>query len=373
MIAILVVVIASALIIIALTMSLNLLTFPKLSADERPQTTPLVSIMIPARNEAPVIGDTVRHILAQDYKHFELLILDDGSDDGTAAIAEEASAGDTRLKILKGDEAIPEGWIGKSWACHRLSEVAQGDILLFTDADVIWQPNALNSVLAQMQASASDMLTVWSTPITESYAERLTVPLIGMVILGYLPVVMVHHSPFSMFAAANGQLMAWNREAYAQVGGHGVVANNVLDDVTLAKAAKRAGYRIYMTDGGGQVATRMYEDWQSVRDGFAKNILAGYGGVIPLLMGAVFHWLVFMVPYGLLLLDEYRMAGLILIGTGILIRSISAWFTGQRVQDSVLMPITVILFTIISAQAIYWHYRGGPRWKGRQLSKDDNR
>jgi chlorobactene glucosyltransferase len=110
----------------------------------------------------------------------------------------------------------------------------------------------------------------------------------------------------------------------------------------------------------------MYQDWPTVRDGFAKNILAGYGSV-PALIGASFlHWLVFLAPYSLLW-TEYRLWAGLLIAAGLGIRALSAWFTKQRILDAVLMPVSVLLMTIIAARSLYWHYTGGTRWKGRQL------
>ncbi len=361
---------ASALVILLLTMIMNLFIFPKLNADDKPLSQPLVSLLIPARNEADVIERTVQHILAQSYTNIEVIILDDQSDDGTGKLALKAANGDHRLQVISGEE-LPSGWMGKSWACQTLGKHASGAILIFTDADVIWKPDALSSVISQLQSAKVDMVTVWSTQITETFAERVTVPCIAMVILGYLPTVMVHHSPLSMFAAANGQVMAWRRAVYEAIGGHQLVANNVLDDVTLAKAAKKQGFRIRMVDGNNQILTRMYDDWDSVRDGFAKNILAGYGGAIPLLLGTVFHWIVFLLPYVALLFPEYRLWAAIIILAGLALRAVSAIFTHQRVIDTFWMPLTVILFTIIALQSLYWNVTGGPIWKGRKLGKDN--
>lgn len=361
--------ITGTLIILMIIMAMNLFIFPKLTLEETSANAPFISILVPARNEATVIARTVKLLLNQTYMNYEVIILDDKSEDNTGQLALEASQGDKRLKVISGID-LPNGWMGKSWACHHLAISAKGDILIFTDADVQWGENALNSIVTQMQTSQVDMLTVWSTQITETFAERLTVPLMGMVILGYLPTVMVHHSPFSIFAAANGQLMAWQKSVYEAIEGHKAVANNVLDDVSLAKIAKKNGYKIRMVDGNEQIKTRMYHNWQSVRDGYAKNILAGYGSVPALLLGAVFHWLLFLVPYALLFIAEYRLFGLILIIAGLTLRVVSAIFTKQRVIDALWMPLTVLLFTIISMRSIYWHYTGKVTWKGRTLTKD---
>lgn len=361
--------IGGALFILLFTMAANLLIFPKLSSDDTSDEDMLVSVLIPARNEAAVIGETVSRLLAQRGVRFELLVMDDHSEDGTLEIALQAAGGDERLRVLE-SQMMPSGWMGKSWACWQLAQAARGEVLLFTDADVQWEAGALASVVAQMTHNNVDMVTVWSTQITETMAERLTVPLMAMVILGYLPTVMVHYSPFKAFAAANGQCMAWRREAYEAIGGHTAVANNVLDDVTMAQLAKEKGYRIRMVDGAGLVCARMYDGWQSARDGYAKNILAGYGNsVLALVAGGIFHWLVFLVPYGLLFVPEYRSAGIALLVMGFALRAVSAFWTRQRVIDALLMPISVLMFTWIAGQSIYWHYTGGARWKGRIIGE----
>lgn len=356
---------SAALIVISLTAILNVLIFPRLKAQPPPEDAPLVSVLIPARNEAHVIGQTVRKWLAQTYPNYEVLLLDDASTDGTGDIARDASGGDPRLRVLNGTP-LPEGWMGKSWACQQLAQHAQGEILVFTDADVQWQPEALNALIAPMLRHDIDLYTVWPTQHTVTAAERLIVPLMAMVVVGYLPLVMTHHSPFGIFAAANGQCMAWQREAYERVGGHRPVAANVLDDVTLARLAKGGGASLRMADGHHLIACRMYEDWPAVRDGYAKNILAGYGSVPALLLATLFHWLVFLAPWAWLLTPHALWAAL-LIALGIGVRMLSAVFSHQRAVDALALPVSVLLMTRIAFRALIWHYTGGPRWKGRVI------
>ncbi len=374
MLTILALIATGALFVIVLTLIGNVLFFPRLQPNDKLEDQPLISVMIPARNEAEVIGTTLQKLRAQTYPNFEVLLLDDDSSDGTREVASIASEGDIRITIHSG-KPLPPRWSGKSWACQQLAQQARGDILLFTDADVRWEPEALAAVVALMQRGHADMLTVWPTQETATFAERFTVPAMTFVILGYLPILGVHHIPLSSFAAANGQCMAWKRKTYWQTGGHEAVADNVLDDVTLARLAKARGGRIRMADGNNLIHTRMYRDWQTARDGFAKNILAGYGNSVPaLVMGGVFHWLVFLFPWLLLLLPDFRLWGALLIVLGIGARALSAAFAHQRLFDAVFMPVSVLLFTRIAAQSIYWHYTGGPRWKGRKIAKqsEDN-
>lgn len=352
-----------------------------------------VSILIPARNEAAVIGETVRRMLAQTYPRFELIVLDDGSTDGTAEVARAAAAGDARVRVIAG-EALPPGWAGKNWACHQLAQAAQGDWLLFTDADTIWAPDALAAVVAEAGRTRADLLTVWPTQITITWPERLVVPLMALVVIGYLPVFMVHYTPWSPFAAANGQCLLFRRRAYDAIGGHAALKGDVLEDVKFARRIKAHRLRLRMADGNGLVSCRMYRDWPGVRDGYAKNILSGYGGsLLFLALATIFHWLVFLWPWaavglqiancGLRIEDatfhilhstfhipHSRLLALgwplLLVVLGIALRAVTAWFTRQRVRDALLMPASVLLMTVIAAKSAYWQIRyGGPVWKGR--------
>ncbi|MFQ3566426.1 MAG: glycosyltransferase family 2 protein, partial [Aggregatilineales bacterium] len=144
--------VAAALVVIALIAILNTLTFPRLRCAALTQPLPRVSVLIPARNEAAVIGTTVRALLSQSGVEFELLVLDDHSSDGTPAAVQAAAAGDPRLQVIVGAD-LPAGWLGKNWACHQLAEAASAPILIFTDADVRWEPGALAALVAELERS----------------------------------------------------------------------------------------------------------------------------------------------------------------------------------------------------------------------------
>ncbi|MGQ9887703.1 MAG: glycosyltransferase [Aggregatilineales bacterium] len=351
---------------------LNALLFPRLRPAP-PKFGWRVSVLIPARNESAVIGQTVRMLLRQTRPPDEILVLDDSSDDGTAECAQTAAEGHPALRVITGTP-LPAGWMGKNWACHQLAQAASGELLVFIDADVIWQPNALAALTAQMQTSRADLLTVWPTQRTESWAERLVVPLIALAVLGYLPLPLVHHTPFSVAAAANGQCMVFRRSAYDSVGGHAAVRNQIVEDVALARRVKRAGLRLRMADGAGLVACRMYRDWSSVRSGFGKNILAGHGNsLLFLAVSTAFHWIVFVLPWLWLAfnpvgLDGWPWLPLLLIVLGVGARAVTAAATRQRAVDALLLPVSVVMMTLIAAQAVWWKLRyGGPQWKGRTV------
>ncbi|MEO1443590.1 MAG: glycosyltransferase family 2 protein, partial [Chloroflexota bacterium] len=258
---------------------------------------PFISVLIPARNEADVVAKTITNLLAQTYTNYEIVLLDDNSTDGTSQQALQAANGDARLRIISG-KSLPGNWAGKNWACHQLSEAAQGEWLIFTDADVQWTEIALQSVVNMMANSRADMLTVWSTQETRTWGERLVVPLMAFVILGYLPHLAVHHIPWAVFAAANGQCLVFRRKAYEKVGGHVAVREEIVEDIRLAQIIKHSGLQLRMVDGAGLVNCHMYNGWREVRDGYGKNIVAGYGdSIIGLLSGSLFHWIVFLYPW----------------------------------------------------------------------------
>ncbi len=373
--------VSAALAVILATAILNAVLFPRLRvaapAAFEPVGEPRASVLIPARDEAAVIGATVRALLAQAPPALEVLVLDDGSTDGTADVARAAGAGDPRLQVIAG-APLPEGWLGKNWACRQLAEAARGELLVFTDAEVHWSPGALAAVLAEHWRSGADLLTVWPTQVTETWGERLTVPLAALVVLGYLPLPLVHHTPWPFFAAANGQCLVFRRRAYEALGGHEAVRGEVLEDVMLARRTKAAGLRLRMADGAGLVRCRMYRDWPSARDGFAKNILAGYGGhPLGLWAGALFHWLVFLWPWLWLVapaLGPTTWPGwpswpVALIAAGLAARALTAAATRQRARDAWFLPLSVLLLSAVAARALWWRHRhGGPLWKGRVAS-----
>jgi chlorobactene glucosyltransferase len=322
-----------------------------------------------------VIGQTVSQLLSQTYPNLEVIVLDDGSTDNTLEQARQAAADDTRFRIMSGDP-LPSGWLGKNWACHQLAGQAKGEILVFTDADVLWDSEALSAVVHLMDKTRADTFTVWPTQEMRTWGERLVVPMMMFVIMGYLPELCVRYIPWPVFAAANGQCLAFRRDSYQHIGGHAAVRANVVEDVGLARKTKSVGLQLVMSIGNGLISTRMYKSWSEVRNGFAKNILAGHGGRPGfLLVSAVFHWLLFLLPWVWLAIGWAVPVGpgwpwfpLALVGLGVGVRALSGAVTHQPTADAFLLPLSTILMTIIAVQSLWWHFRyGGPQWKGRTV------
>ncbi len=361
------------LVAIVLVAALNTITFPRLGP-VAPHQQPLVSILIPARDEAAHIRPTLEAHARSRYRVREILVLDDQSTDDTAQQVAATAAQDPTIRLLTG-EPLPQGWLGKTWACDQLARQARGEVLVFTDADVEWLPDALPALLSLMEALSLDLLTVWPTQRTETWSERLVVPLMLFSICAYLPEIAVRRVRFASLAAANGQCLVFRRAAYEQVGGHAAVRGEIIEDVALARRIKQQGLRLGMALGSGRIACRMYQGWSEVLRGFAKNILAGHGGWPALLLiSTLIHLGLFVAPWAWLAAAaaagawEALWQPALLVGLGIAARALTAAATGEPVRRAVWMPVAVLLMTAIAGKALWWQLRyGGPEWKGRRI------
>jgi chlorobactene glucosyltransferase len=227
----------------------------------------------------------------------------------------------------------------------------------------------------------ADMLTIFPTQLTVSWAERLTVPLMNFAILAYLLELLVRKLPAISLAAANGQVLLFQKEIYRELGGHKRVRAEIIEDVKLARQVKGLGYRLVIGLGHGMIKARMYTGWNSVREGFGKNILAGYGNQpIFLLLSTLFHLLIFVYPWLAMIgamipapdLDMLVRAG-VAVAMGIGVRAIAAVISRAILIDALWMPASVISMTLIALQGLRWHFsRSGPHWKGRSLRHVDN-
>lgn len=363
--------IAAALCYMLLNALANFVYWPRLDDGLQPLDLPTVSILIPARDEAPQIATLVQQLLSQSYASFQVLLLDDQSSDETAACALNAANGDERFRLLHGAE-LPCGWLGKNWACHQLAQAVEGEIIIFTDADVRWRPNALRAIVAQFQQYKVDALSVWPTQETVTWAERLTVPLVVLSVLAYAPMWFFNRANVPGTGVANGQCMVFWRRAYWQIGGHAGVRNAIVEDVVMAQLLKRSRLWLRNVDANGLLRCRMYQDWPEVLAGFGKNILAGHVDSVTFLIGStIFHWAVFVLPWWWLVAGwGAPLLSISLIVAGLLARGLTARATGQRVADALLMPLSVLLMTRIALQGLYWRWFGdGPVWKGRVLEE----
>lgn len=264
-----------------------------------PGPLPRLSICIPARDEAAKIAGCVRAALAQDHPDFEVVLVDDGSTDGTGEIALATAGGDRRLRVVRGTE-LPVGWAGKPWACQRAAGEASGEHFLFIDADVELAPDAARIAAAVAVDRHLDLLSAFGTWRLESFWERAVIPVIGWFIRGATDIAAVN-TPGKPEAFANGQFILVNRESYQSVGGHGAVRAEVLDDVRLARAMKQHGHRLGLYFAPRLFQVRLYTSLAEIVQGYTKNFYEGMDRRPHVALGALLFLAIGSgLPWGLL-------------------------------------------------------------------------
>jgi chlorobactene glucosyltransferase len=338
---------------------------------------PRVSVLVPARNEEYNIGPCVRSLLAQDYPDFEVLALDDDSSDGTRQVLAILAAEDPRLQVLEG-KPLPHDWLGKHWACHQLAQAANGELLLFTDADTRHHPRTLSDAVAALLAEQADLLSAIPQLEIRSWAERLAVPVVPWSIFCFLPLALAHRLPTPTLSATVGYYMLFRRHAYEKIGGHASVRQHAVDDLALGRSVKAHGLRWRLVDGQKHIRCRMYQDFRQVYEGFTKNLFAAFEYKV-LIFVFVWVWvgMVFLEPLlvavlGLLIVPlpalSVRLA-VISIAVSLLLWGITHWRFGFPLYLALLYPLTIILAVIIALRSMVLTLAGRTTWKGRTLAR----
>lgn len=327
-----------------------------------------VSVLLPVRNEAPRVEACLRALLAQQgVPHLEVVVLDDASTDGTGEIVRALAGADPRVRVLTGGD-VPAGWLGKPYACDRLAAHATGDLLVFVDADVLLHPRAIAAAVAVRAQSRLAMLSLMPRQLATSPMERLVQPLLAWSWLSTLPVRPAEHSLRPSTAAAIGQFLVIDRQTYAAIGGHGAVRAAVVDDIELARAAKRAGHRAGMVVGAEVASCRMYENWQELRAGHTKWLWAAFGRGGRLGAAAVCGTLLLIGPVPAAAALRGSRLGLAGYLAGAAGRALVARRVGSRVwPDALAHPASTAAAAFLVADSVRARRRGTLTWKGRPL------
>jgi Glycosyl transferase family 2 len=325
-----------------------------------------VSVLLPARDEAARIGGALAAVLASsDLPDMEVLVLDDCSRDATADLVAAAAARDHRLRLIAG-RPPPAGWLGKPHACARLAREATGSVLVFLDADVRVAPDGIARTVALLRDAGLDLVSPYPRQEACSPAERLVQPLLQWSFLALLPLRLAERSPRPSLSAANGQLLAVDAAAYRRAGGHAAVAGEVLEDVALVRAVKRAGGRGGVADGTTVATTRMYEGWGHLRAGYAKSLWAAGGTPAASATQAGLLAAVFILPAAAALRGSPT--GLLGYLAGVAGRVVTARRTGGRGwPDALAHPLSVAGWIYLTALSWKGHGAGTLSWKGRPL------
>lgn len=350
---------------------------PHLRAYAPRATGPLVSVIVPARDEAANIEACVRSILATAYRPLEVLVVDDRSRDDTARIVrriarEPASAG--RLTLLAGDE-LPPGWFGKQWALLQGYRRARGEILVFADADTRHTPELIPRAVAARDAEQVDLVTVLSRQEMVTFWERLVQPHVLLALAARVgDLRRVNRTRVPWDAIANGQFILTPRAAYEAVGTHAAVKDSVVEDLALAQSYVRAARDLFLVHGPEYMVTRMYSSLGGIVAGWSKNLAVG----VPLMLPPV-AWLRRAAPWLMWLPSlAWVVPPALWLATGApaalatVVLSLLVWLEIYRqerapVWYALLFPLGALIVAFIMLRSA-WRGRRKIEWKGRVYS-----
>jgi glycosyltransferase involved in cell wall biosynthesis len=343
--------------------------------NESPNSAPLpaslapsISAIVPARNEEAVIASCVES-LARQPEIAEILVINDQSTDKTAEIVRSLTTRISHLRLLETQE-VPAGWVGKNNAVFLGAQEAKSPWLLFSDADAELEPGAAARALEIAQEKSAALISFSPVQVTEYWYEKALIPFVYCRLAKHFSYDAVN-DPAAPAAAANGQFLMIQRDAYRLIGGHASVSAEVLEDVALAKRAKAAGFRLWFGSGQGIVRVRMYRSFGAMWQGWKKNLYALVGGT----PGALFRELESTIPWipVALIVLGFKIPIATFLGVGfLLLRQFTYGLEISRNQ----YPFKFIIY-YVPAVALYagvlWasyrgHVKGKVEWKGREVA-----
>lgn len=334
---------------------------------------PEVSVLIPARNEEQTIRQAVSAALASRGVVVEVLVLDDHSEDRTAALVSELAQRDTRLRLLPGPE-LPAGWCGKQHACWVLAQQARYDLLCFQDADVRLAPDGLARLATFLEHSGADLVSGFPRQEMHTWSERLLIPLIHFILLGFLPLGRMRRRNHPAYAAGCGQLFLVRRRSYFQAGGHAAIRATLHDGLQLPRCFRAAGKRTDLCDATSVACCRMYTCFRDLWHGLAKNAGEGLGAPALILWSSLLLLGGQVLPVGLLLATPWlppaaRFFTLLALLCSYFPRLAAVRRFHQPLTSALAHPLAVLLLVILQWYALLARLWGQPRrWKGRSYA-----
>ena len=357
----------SLLIIRLLVAIVNYLTFAYL-----PKVTPLakepyVSILIPARNEEENIGTLLEQLSTLEYSKFEIIVYNDHSADKTENIVKHWAALKPTIKIINGQKP-PQGWLGKNYACHQLSQAATGHVLLFLDADVSVKKDFIKRSISHLQKYELHLLSIFPKQIVKSIGEKVSVPLMNWILLSLLPLALIRKSKNEAFSAANGQFMMFKAATYKAIWPHEKCKSNRAEDIAILRLFKHKNLASDIRLGDNDISCRMYLGLDAAIEGFTKNIFQLFGNSISATIS--FGIITTIAPFilyfnmGLWWLTAY-IAGIVSI----------RFFVSLASQQSVVQNILLafpqhIVFLVLIIKGLINNKQKKLIWKGRNILQE---
>jgi len=349
---------------------------PSLKSYDEIKEEPLVSIIIPVKDEGKKIKECLESVLNQDYRNKEIIVVEGGSRDNTRDILENFK---DKIRIVE-EPPLPKGWVGKNWACYIGYKESKGKYLLFTDGDTIHDRKLLSNAIAKMEKEGIDFLTLIPSLEMRNVLVKMILPVVGQFIY------VVNLAPYfntdnKIGIFGNGQFMLFRRNAYEKIGGHEAVKNKLIEDFALASLMKDNGFRTRLYNGLALFKVRMYDTIKEMIDGWGKNFFLGLRAKVSYLILAIFALIfIYLFPFFMLMYDMHALISgslAIFFPFSLIINLFYLFRFGIMYYKLNVNPIYALLYFIPIAFIIYlliysyYRFKKGIIWKGRVYKADE--
>jgi len=318
-----------------------------------------VSILIPMRNEEiNVVGCLDSIINQKGLTNFEIIVLNDHSTDSTAS----KLTAYPQIKLIEGSP-LPDGWLGKLWACHQLSQVATGETLVFLDADVRLTENAVASAVTKM--GKWSFISPYPKQFSIGLPEKIFQPLLHWSWLSSVPLLIAQKFGIKSMSVANGQFFVIDKKAYESCGGHLEIKGEVLDDLALSKSLLNSGFKGGVAEGGKVASCTMYSTFNQLIKGYQKSLWSAFGGIIGSIFASILLLATGVITF-VFALTGSKLAAISFLFI-YLSRIISSLRSGESAITAIAHPIAVLIFLYINIYSWVGKISGNLTWRDRVI------
>ena len=369
--------IVASLVVLLIIALANMRYLRRLYSYPAPPAWPRCSVLVPARNEENNIGRCAGGLLAQDYPDFQVIVLDDNSTDRTWQILQEFAAKDPKLILIKG-KPLPDDWLGKHWACHQLAQVANGELLVYVDADTYHEPGMLRGAAAAIIYEKAALISALPRQIVVSWSEMLSIPAFYLGMLCGVPLELTRLQRNPLLFAILGQFLVFRRDTYDAAGGYAAVRHNVVDDIAIGRRVHAMGLKYKLLDGDGLVSCRMYSNFEQVWKGLTKSTFATFN-FDPFFLTLMWALVIifFVSPPVVLVIglaqpqvpvEITAMAG-IAVFLNLVLWTISHLRFHFPLYLVLIYPFSATFMTVVALASMILTIQGKALWKGRIMPK----
>ena len=334
-----------------------------------------ITVLIPARNEGKNIGEVLTALSYQTYINYDVIVLNDDSEDDTAEIVDQFLTSDLEIQLIDG-ESIPKGWLGKNWACHQLMLKADGDYILFIDADTVLHEDTIKAAVNEAIVEKSDLLTMIPARCANNFIERTIYGFIDWAIYAWLPLHLAHLSKNAYLSASYGQFMLFKRESYILSGGHKKIKDVAVDDFGLGRLIKSSGLRWTLKDGTNMVTSLPYNDILETVKGVSRSLAPALNYRISLILLISFFLMglffapVFNLYFYVINGDHFEFLEILSLVTIFLLLG-SYLLSCKRFSHSLFVVlfihVTVIFMILIAYHSLLSNLLRVASWKNRNM------